>query len=1314
MKNTLVTCVTCARANRPWLVISDVVCRTIRSSVPWFALFSVLVVFHPITSAENARGTKSVLILYSFDKEEGIYSPVDQALRSHLRSGLHGRVEFYTEYLDLVRFSDSKHAEALAQLLKLKYEGKKLDLIIPVSYSALNFLFAGGKDLFPGVPTVALFNERRADVVTASEERLPVRRELTGVLGRDEPAATLDLALTMQPETERVAVILGSSDVEKYWLQQLQNEFSHYSKKVKLDYLTGLSMAEIAKRVSALPPHTIIFFSFFFEDSSGQAVSSEEALDLIISSANAPVYGMYSTYFDHGIVGGRVADPKQSGEELAGVAAKVLKGEQASSISMIIDSSPRNVVDWRQMRRWGISEKRLPPGTAILHKEQSLWQRYRAYILVAFLLFFFEGVLIFGLLLEGQKRRRIHKQLLRQKAFSDALVEAHPGFLLVKNRDGKNVLWNKRCEIGRFDISTCAVFDNVSAKSLGPARNAFQEVFEKGNSRAELEVLARDDKTMPVLFHATKIELEENAYAIVAGIDISELKQTQEALQVSEERFSTAFDNAPIGMALVAPDGRYIRVNYALCNMLGYSAEELQSRTYRDITYPDDVQLSENYVSRLLAGESPPNATCEKRYIHRSGRLVWGALASSSILDEKGRPVYFVSQIQDITDRKQIEDSIRTIVEGVQVDSSSEFFQSLALQVSKATGADHAFVGEFVDGDEPWIQLVGTCVNRAMAVNMFFKLQGTPYSEVIATKGVCSYSDITTRFPNDPKLPELEAQSYVGVPVIDSRGSTIGVMAALFKSRVDNLVLVGSVLQVFSKWTAAEMERSHAEERFSKAFRSSPEGCAITTLRNSLVIEANDAFLKMLGYERSEVVGKSSTEVRHWVDWNERAAIVKKIAECGSVREESVKLRTKTGKILNVRFSGEIIHIQNEPCLLGLARDVTEQSILEEKFHQSQKMEAVGMLAGGVAHDFNNLLGVIIGYSEMLSSSAAPNSPTLKKIDAIKQAAQRAAVLTTQLLAYSRKQAIQPRVSNLNSIVSETEKMLRRLIGENIQLLVLQAQKLDYVNVDPGQMVQVLMNLAINARDAISKNGKLTIETANVFVHEVERKGITPGQYVRLSVSDTGMGMSEATKARIFEPFFTTKGPGQGTGLGLATVQGIVETSGGSIWVDSKLGVGTKFEIYLPRVEDGVTAHETEAPSVKAASGPATILLVEDEVAMRMVINESLRREGYRVLAAGNGLDALRLAEQHHGPIDLLITDVIMPAMSGPEVAQALATSRPHTPVLYISGYTADKLTYYPELETDVALLQKPFKLDALTEKVQDLIGSIKATSLQE
>jgi len=422
-----------------------------------------------------------------------------------------------------------------------------------------------------------------------------------------------------------------------------------------------------------------------------------------------------------------------------------------------------------------------------------------------------------------------------------------------------------------------------------------------------------------------------------------------------------------------------------------------------------------------------------------------------------------------------------------------------------------------------------------------------------------------------------------------------------------------------------------------------------------------------------------------------------------------VRFRTKSGKILQVRMSADIVNLQNEPCLLGLARDVTEQDLLEEQFRQAQKMEAMGRLAGGIAHDFNNLLGVIIGYSELVSSGLAADSVLYKRVEAIKQAGQRAASLTTQLLAFGRKQVLQPRVVNLNSIVTETEKLLRPLLGEDIVRTVVLDPKLGRVKADAGQIVQVIMNLAVNARDAMPNGGKVIIETANTVVEEgtiCEGIPVQPGFYVTLAVGDTGTGMDEETKARIFEPFYTTKPAGKGTGLGLATVYSIVEQSGGCIFVDTGLGSGTTFKIYLPRV-DAVTETPVvaQAAPAKPERASETVLLVEDELGLRTVVDESLRQEGYRVLLAANGMDALEVAAQHEGPIQLLITDVIMPFVSGPELAHSLRELRPETRVLYISGYTADKFADHPMVDPDLALLQKPFKLVDLAQKVRDLLS---------
>ena len=423
-----------------------------------------------------------------------------------------------------------------------------------------------------------------------------------------------------------------------------------------------------------------------------------------------------------------------------------------------------------------------------------------------------------------------------------------------------------------------------------------------------------------------------------------------------------------------------------------------------------------------------------------------------------------------------------------------------------------------------------------------------------------------------------------------------------------------------------------------------------------------------------------------------------------------MELIRKDGQRVAVEVNTKLVFQNGVPVgVQGIARDVTDRKLLEEQFRQSQKMEAIGQLAGGVAHDFNNLLTAINGYTSLSLQRLDEQNPIRPYLEEVKKAGDRAANLTRQLLAFGRKQILQPIPLDLNGTVSDMNKMLRRLIGEDINLSAKLATDLKPIKADPGQIEQVLMNLVVNARDAMPQGGRLTIETANV---ELDREyarghvGVQPGNYVMLAVSDTGTGMSEETRARIFEPFFTTKEKGKGTGLGLSTVYGIVQQSGGSIWVYSEPNQGTSFKVYLPRLEAPMKADSEKPAAETGPRGSETVLLVEDEEVVRGLATHILEDAGYKVLAARGGAEAIQFCTQPAEQIDLLLTDVVMPETSGKEVAERVTALMPHTKVLFMSGYTDQAIVHHGVLDSNVEFIQKPFTPLGLSKKVREVLDS--------
>ena len=537
----------------------------------------------------------------------------------------------------------------------------------------------------------------------------------------------------------------------------------------------------------------------------------------------------------------------------------------------------------------------------------------------------------------------------------------------------------------------------------------------------------------------------------------------------------------------------------------------------------------------------------------------------------------------------------------------------------------------------------------------------------------------------------------------------------IFSFHLATQALVGMVLLfvVFVVYQQLQIYRLRMhlvaqEELFRLIGEHAADMIAVVTVEGHRLYNS-PSYERVLGYSTEELEQTSSYEQIHPDDVEAVKTAAEEARTSGVGRCLEYRVRHKNGewRVLESTASAVRDATGKVEKLIIVNRDITERRELERQLVLSQRLEAVGRLSGGIAHDFNNLLGVIIGYSEALQQSIGTADPLREPVDEIRKAGQRAATLTQQLLAFSRKQVMEPKVLDLNAIVQDMEKMLRRLIGEDVELKFKVAKDLWNVKADRGQIEQVVLNLVVNARDAMPRGGELRIETANAELTEADTRRyryVVPGVYALLRVTDTGTGMDAATQAHIFEPFFTTKEKGKGTGLGLATVYGVVKQSGGYIWVESALGKGTTFSIFLPRVAGAEQQDAHEKAPERHSDGARTILLVEDEASLRKLTRTTLMQASYRVLEAGDAAEAMQIAASSPSRIDLLLTDVIMPGMSGGDLAKKLSPQHPQMHILFMSGYTDGAIEVQGDLKPGLVVLRKPFTRDTLLNAVEEAL----------
>jgi len=766
--------------------------------------------------------------------------------------------------------------------------------------------------------------------------------------------------------------------------------------------------------------------------------------------------------------------------------------------------------------------------------------------------------------------------------------------------------------------------------------------------------------------------------AIATLEDISDRRSAEEQMQASAERYRLLVDRANDLFFGIDLEGRFTFVNPMACRIMKYREDELVGKLYLDLIRPDCRAEAERFYTRQVR-QRLPSTYYEFPALTSDGAEVWLGQYVQLIFDGDG-VISAQAVARDITARRRAEDALR---------ESEARYRTLA-----EAARDQIFI---IDRDDRIAY-----VNRSAAEQFnvepdrligrerreLFPLeiaarQGGSLDTVFQT-GESSYIETLTEFPS--------RMMWLGTrlaPIKDAQGQ------------------VTSVLGVSRDITE--------QKRTEEALRASEERLRAVVSNAPLILWAADRDgrfalcvgqgLKDLGLDSDEVVGRPVREIyRH-----------SKIAEYLTRALQGETFRAQLmldGRALDVWFSPSRTSQGEITGVIGVAVDITEPTRLQEQLLHAEKMEAIGRLAGGIAHDFNNQLTAILGYAEMLADSLDEDDPRRLDVQEIARAGERAAAFTEQLLAFGRRQPRRVKVVDLNVVIRGLEPLLRSTVRENIDFELALEAGLDPVRADPTQLEQIVTNLVLNARDAMSSSGRLTIKTVNVTVaaHELrERTPMPPGRYVMLSVTDTGRGMDAETQSHLFEPFFTTKAEGKGTGLGLASVYGIVKQSGGYIWVTSEVDRGTTFRIYLPPVDEPVEPIEPFVTASKPLGGPETILVVEDDPTVRAMACTVLSGRGYRVLEAANGDEALKLEEVFDGPIDLLFTDVVMPGMNGRELALQFAERRPSAKVLYTTGYTKDA-TFRQELVGGLNLLEKPFVPTALLRKIREVLDARRIT----
>jgi len=1108
----------------------------------------------PARAAGLTNATPTILVVEPGDIRPTFLDSMLR-LRQALTTNLSSRVVVYRENLDLSHFGGAGYRSDLESWLRNKYHGRKLDVIVASGETSIDFILKVRPKLWPQVPVVAVGTREGETALLAGQTNV------CGIAVDIDIPATLTAALQLCPDTRQIAFV---SSAESYTPEFHRSDFQRVqdfaANRFEVIPLVGLTMDETKQRLTALPPGTIVFYDDIWMDASGQIFIPRDALEELSSVSSAPIFSYSDTYIGYGMAGGACVANRTLATEATSRIAAVIRAGNASSVPGIQSTGSRLIFDWRQLRRYGLDEKRLPADSDVRFRQFTFWESYRQVVIIAAAVVLVQTFLIAALLWQCRRKQQTETDLFQSRQMLRTVLDTIPQRVFWKDRDsvflGCNQPLADDCGYSSpGDIVGKTDFETVAAAEADRYRADDREVMTTDRPKLSYEELQSHKDGSHGWLRTNKVPLHDEKGRVIGVLgtyeDITVIKQANEALRESERRFHSLLDNAPDAV-FVHANNRIVYANQATLRLLrAERPDQLLGQSALDIVAPEWRDLASQRIHEMTTQDGPlPAVEVEYLCLDKS-RVAVEVTAMPAVFQGDRSVLVFV---RDITERRRMDEKVRQLSRAVEQSPVSIVI------------TDKAGTIEYVN--RKFTEVTGYTSGEAMGKN-----------------------------PRILKSGELDPKVY---------------------RQMWNCISQGR------EWHGEFHNRRKNGELFWELVVISP--------------------------------------------------------------------------VFNV--AGGITHY------LAVKEDITARKQLEEQLRQSQKMEAFGQLAGGVAHDFNNLLTVIQGNVALLQFQDPLNPEQAGSLVEIGKAAERAANLTRQLLTFSRRQLFQPKTLDLNEVVANTTKMLQRLIGEHIGLETHFAPGGAPIEADCNMLEQILLNLVVNSRDAMPKGGRLIIRTDTAMVSETDVQAnpkARPGSFVRLSVTDTGCGITADGIQHIFEPFFTTKEVGKGTGLGLATVFGIVAQHHGWIEVESKPNEGTMFQIYLPRLTAGESALAEFSRPPDVRGGTETILLVEDEAPVRILARTLLERKGYHILEADSGVSALKIWQEQRAAIDLLFTDMVMPeGISGRELAARLQAEKPGLKVIYSSGYSDDMLGEGSPLRNNPNFLEKPFDSYKLLKRVRD------------